>query len=80
MRRSGIPTLLDLALCLVPVVGRAAEAPDSRVTWLRQHAVPLASIDPAVTDFADLAPLKQVLAGVRVVVLGEATRGDGSDF
>lgn len=80
MTRSGIATLLGLALSLVPAAGRAADEPDPRVAWLREHAVPLKSIDPAVTDFSDLAPLKRDLSGARVVVLGEATRGDGSDF
>ena len=51
---------------------------DPRVAWLRSHAVALATIDPSAPGFDDLAPLKQTLAGVRVVLLGEPTRGDGT--
>jgi erythromycin esterase len=71
--------LLALSL-LAPPAAAAAEAPDPRVAWLREHAVALATVDPAAPDLDDLAPLEEALAGARVVLLGEATRGDGSAF
>ena len=55
-------------------------AEDRRVEWLREHAVPVATLDPASPDLRDLEPLRAILDGVRVVLLGEATRGDGSAF
>jgi len=69
------------SLCALPVVVRAAgadAAPDPHVDWLREHAVELETIDPAAPGFSDLEPLRQSLEGVRVVLLGEATRGEGS--
>lgn len=51
-----------------------------RVEELRRSAVVLRTIDPADHDFADLEPLREVLRGRRVVVLGEATHGEGSTF
>lgn len=87
------PLLLVLALAALAAIGAVgavgAGGPDSaggsgaadpRVAWLREHAIELATIDPASPTTADLEPLKTTLAGVRVVVLGEATRGDGSTF
>lgn len=53
---------------------------DPRATWLRQHAVPLRSIEPDDDDFADLEFLRQRLDGVSVVFLGEGDHGVGSDF
>lgn len=63
----------------------AARAPadpqsDPRVAWLRRAAVPIRSVDPADEDFTDLEPLRRILAGRRVVILGEATHGDGRTF
>lgn len=69
-----LPWLL-LALLASPVV---AEEPDPRVAWLREHSIPVASLEPAAADSSDLAPLEQVLAGVDLVLLGEASHGDGS--
>lgn len=53
---------------------------DSRVAWLREHAIAVRSIDPADQDFTDLDGLRSKLAGVRIVLLGEATHGDGATF
>ena len=85
MLRSGIGGLVAaLALSL----GSPAAAPDSapaatadpRVAWLRDAAVPIRSIAPADEDFSDLRALRPVLGGARVVILGEATHGDGNTF
>jgi len=49
-----------------------------QVTWLRQHAVKVRSIDPADEDFADLQPLGEAIGEARVVLLGEASHGEGA--
>ncbi len=61
-------------------VERQQLAADSRVRWLADNAIAVRSISPTDTEFSDLEPLRDVLAGVRVVLLGEAHHGDGSDF
>jgi erythromycin esterase-like protein len=48
--------------------------PGARIAWLREHAVPLRSVDPG-NGFADLEFLKSALDGVRIVGLGESTHG-----
>lgn len=76
-------SIARLALALVTIAAPAAaggRAVDRQVAGLRAAATPLRSIDPADADFADLAPLRAVLAGRRVVVLGEASHGDGAGF
>lgn len=55
-------------------------ANDPRTAWLREHALKVRSINPEDEDFSDLDPLREQLRGVRVVLLGEADHGDGSDF
>jgi len=59
---------------------RAAEATDPRVAWLADRAIPIRTLDLADVDFADLEPLRPLLDNTRVVLLGEADHGDGSDF
>lgn len=49
------------------------------IAWIRRRAIPLATVEPG-SGFADLAPLREVLAGVRVVGLGEATHGSHELF
>ncbi|HEY8022370.1 MAG TPA: erythromycin esterase family protein [Thermoanaerobaculia bacterium] len=61
------------------LAGREA-APDARADWLRARAVALRTADPADEDYRDLAPLAAALAGARIVMLGEATHGDGAAF
>ncbi len=58
----------------------AAATDDAKVAWLRDHAVPLRSIEPGDEDFSDLEPLRTALAGARIVALGEVTHGDGTSF
>jgi erythromycin esterase len=55
-------------------------AQEARVAWLKKHAIPLRSIDPADEDFADLEPLRKVIGDARVVQLGEQSHGDGATF
>ncbi|HVE73092.1 MAG TPA: erythromycin esterase family protein [Thermoanaerobaculia bacterium] len=49
------------------------------IAWMRQRAIPLRSVEPG-SGFDDLRPLRDVLAGVRVVGLGEATHGSHELF
>jgi erythromycin esterase len=44
------------------------------IDWLKRNAIPIKSVE-AGNGFADLQPLKRILAKVRVVGLGEATHG-----
>ncbi len=53
---------------------------DDRVAWLRQHATLLRTIDPLDEDFSDLEPLVRAIGNARIVLLGEATHGDGAAF
>jgi erythromycin esterase len=53
-----------------------AAADEARVAWLETHAHPIAALDPGA-PLDDLRFLDETLRGVRVVLLGEATRGDG---
>lgn len=76
---------VTLLLALFPALVTAQVAPqdlsgDPRVAWLRENALPVRTIDPADEDFTDLEPLRAALDGVRIVLLGEADHGGGSDF
>jgi erythromycin esterase len=53
------------------------EGPD--ITWLQQNAIPLATSEPG-GPYTDLAPLGQMVAGARIVALGEATHGTREFF
>lgn len=70
-----------------PAAAAAEDAPPSaervrrlRVRWLAENASPVRSIAPEDEDFSDLAPLAAALGDARVVMLGEATHGDGETF
>ncbi len=58
---------------------QAVEA-NPRVRSLSNHMLKLNSVDPEDDDFSDLMPLRKLLEGVRIVLLGEATHFNGSDF
>ena len=72
--------LLSTSAAASPPAQEPERESDPRVAWLQDHAVELDTIEPDGADFGDLDPLKEALDGVRVVMLGEATRGDGSTF
>ena len=59
---------------------RRAMATDPRVAWLADRTIPIRTLDPEDTEFADLQPLRPLLDDARVVLLGEADHGDGTDF
>jgi hypothetical protein len=52
--------------------------PDGRAAWLRDHVVPLRTIDPEDEEFGDLEPLVGRIGTARVVALGEQSHGDGA--
>src|SRR5687768_1364756 len=47
-------------------------AADAVAEWIRSHARPLRTLDYGDDDFADLAPLADLVAGARVVAIGES--------
>ena len=53
--------------------------PADLVRWIREHAVPLKTVDPAADD-ADLMPLKEMIGDARIVGLGEASHGTSEFF
>lgn len=81
------PAAAGPLLCLVLWLGSCGSTPnpgaaaeDPRVGQLRDRAMAIRSIDPGDDDFSDLRPLGPILEGAQVVVLGEATHGDGETF
>ena len=80
-----ILTLFCAVLFMLSVTARsfaeeATSEDDFRVVWLKQHVIPLRSIDPNDEDFSDLEPLAKAIGGARIVQLGEQTHGDGATF
>jgi erythromycin esterase len=69
-----------------PAIGNVTSVDDrftpvnQKVQWLQDNAVTISSTDPAEDDFSDLQYLAEALDGVRVVMLGEQTHGDGTTF
>src|SRR5690349_11526457 len=52
----------------------------AHVAWVKANATPIASTDPANTNFQDLEPLKLAIGNARIVMLGEETHLDGTTF
>jgi erythromycin esterase len=52
----------------------------SRTVWLERHAAVVRSIELADDDFSDLEPFAKAVGDARIVMLGEATHGDGATF
>jgi erythromycin esterase len=57
-----------------------AQSPDALQDWLRANAMPVRSVDASDEDFTDLAPLEKLIAGARVIQLGEPSHGAGVSF
>jgi erythromycin esterase len=70
------------AACIVAVSAAAQSTPDraAHVSWLQSNTAELSSVNPADTDFSDLAPLKEAIGNSRIVMLGEESHGDGTVF
>ena len=74
-------TLLACLLAGSSVWSTGQVAPiKERLAWLRGHAVKVRTLDASDEDFKDLEPLGQAIFDARIVLLGEATHGDGSTF
>ena len=48
--------------------------------WLANDLSEVQSIDPADTDYSDLAPLKKAIGSSKIILLGEQEHGDGSTY
>jgi erythromycin esterase len=69
----------DRAARLDLVLDRGAPAPAAVVSWVREQAIPLASVEPG-RGFDDMKPLRSVIGRARIVALGEATHGSREFF
>ncbi|MCK6602485.1 MAG: erythromycin esterase family protein [Bacteroidetes bacterium] len=59
----------------------APPPPDlSRLQDLSPFLLPVRSIQPVDSDFSDLEPLKNLLKGNQLILLGEQSHGDGAAF
>lgn len=84
-----LSSLVRRSLCILialPLLG--CDSPTSKeppppaeldITWLAQNAVPFSTTTPG-GDYADLAPLGQMIGDARIVGLGEATHGTREFF
>jgi erythromycin esterase len=79
-RRGILALALTAVLLFTDASTRANAAENGRVVWLKSHAAPLRSIDPADSDFADLEPFRRAIGESRIVMLGEQSHGDGATF
>ncbi|NOT02359.1 MAG: erythromycin esterase family protein [Phycisphaerales bacterium] len=79
VRAAAVSFVLVSAIFLRPSTIQGADR-DEKVAWLRQHTNAIKSIDPQNIDFSDLGHFADSIADARVVILGEASHGDGSSF
>jgi erythromycin esterase-like protein len=56
------------------LTAHAQARPDPVTGWVRHHAVPLDTVDPAAT-LGDLAPLRRAIGDAEIVGLGESIHG-----
>lgn len=76
-----LPSVLLATFIGASVPQAESTARDSlRLLWLRDHVVPIRSIDPAHADSSDLLPLGRYLGPSRLVMLGEPSHVDGAVF
>jgi erythromycin esterase-like protein len=79
-RLAGKRWVVAICLLLTMAVTTAAQSNDqAAIQWLRQHAIPIQTVE-AGNGFADLQPLKKVVGDARIVELGEATHGTREFF
>jgi len=51
-----------------------------KVSWLKNNATVINSVNPDEEDYSDLQPLKNAIGSSRIVMLGEESHGDGATF
>ena len=56
------------------LTAHAQARPQPVTAWIRHHAVPLDTVDPAAS-LRDLAPLRRAIGDAEIVGLGESTHG-----
>ncbi|QNM95747.1 erythromycin esterase family protein [Chitinimonas koreensis] len=66
--------------CALSLGARGEEAPAELARWLAGQVVPLASVDPAAPDDADLAAFGRAVGEARIVALGEVSHGESNTF
>jgi erythromycin esterase-like protein len=71
---------LLLLLPLLATPARAQSKFGAIQAYVKQHTQPIATIDSAAPDNADLAAIGQAIGEARVVMLGEQDHGDGATF
>jgi erythromycin esterase len=81
LRSAPVPAPSDVS----PGVEATALSPtdtntEASIQWLREHASPLRSFDPADEDFGDLEPIRRAIGDARVAFLGEPSHGTGNIF
>lgn len=81
-RLGALVLALAAAPATVPATAQDGIPPagSARLESFRDALIPVRSITPTDTEFSDLEPLRDRLAGVRVLVLGEPSHGDGAAF
>ncbi|MFC6665892.1 erythromycin esterase family protein [Deinococcus radiopugnans] len=72
--------ILSPTIALALLGSALAVTPQEKITWLQQHAIPVRTLDIQDDEFSDLTPLRSALSGVRVILLGEQSHGDGTTF
>ena len=65
------PLSVTVELAATTTTQNASEA---FVTWAREHAIPIATIEPG-RGFEDLQPLQEIIGNARIVGLGESVHG-----
>lgn len=89
MRNFASRTVVFLTLAFSPLpllysnpitTGDSSSFSDERVEWIREHGVAVRGIDPEDEDFSDLIPLMDLIGEARIVQLGEASHGAGTEF
>jgi erythromycin esterase-like protein len=55
-----------------PATGTEMTMPEADRAWVRKATVPLRTLDPNDTDYADLEPLRRIVGNARVVSIGES--------
>ena len=73
-------TLRCLGIAVLLTYCERLVAQETMEDYVKQNAVPVATIDPGVTDFTDLNSLGHAIADAKIVMLGEQDHGDALTF